>query len=154
MPHDLPSWKAKLREARAAALASMTPEEAAQREADDAARRGWRAERRAARAAEALLVNQRAFLGDTPEEIAARLGITSDGLRKRARRWGHVLVQREGFRRLSAWVANRHVWMLDTLTAETGLSRDKVLETILAAILGDPVAARRIVGAPVKRRAA
>ena len=149
MQPDAHSWRAKLRAGRLSALASLTEEEAAQRVADDAAERHARAERRAAKAAQAMLVNQRAALGDTPEEIAERLGVSVQALRKRARTWGHVLMQRAGFRHLSAWVADRHVRHLDSLAVEAGISREKALEQIVSAVLGDIVTARRIV-APAK----
>ena len=153
MQPEIPSWKVKLRASRIAALAALTPAEAAQRAADAAAARAERGERRAARAAQALHINQRIVLGDKPEEFAEHLGVTVDAVRKRARRWGHALMQRSGFRRLSAWVADRHVRALDALASDAGLSREKVLEEILAALLGDAIAARRIV-TPVKRSAA
>jgi hypothetical protein len=151
---DGAAWKSKLQAGRLAALASLTPEEAAQRAADDAAERRARAERKAAKAEQAALVNQRLALGDTPEEIAGRLGITLRALQARARTWGHALAQRAGFRRLSAWVAERHVRQLDALAAEAGLTREQALERIAAAILGDGVAARRIVQPAKKRQGA
>lgn len=153
MQPDVPLWKAKLRAGRLATLASLTPEEEAQRAADDAAERRARASRRAQKAAEALLVNQRAVLGDTPQEIAGRLDIGVAALRGRARRWGHALMQRAGYRRLSSWIADRHVRLLDALAVEVGLSREKVLEALLAAALADPLRARSMV-LPVKREAA
>jgi hypothetical protein len=154
MQPDAHSWRAKLRAGRLAALATLTPEEAAQRAEDDAAERRARAARRAAKAAQSVLVNQRAALGDTPEEIAGRLGISLRALQARARTWGYALAQRAGFRRISAWVAERHVRALDTLAVEAGIPREKALERIVAAVLGDLVAARRILGVSEKRRAA
>lgn len=150
---DVPTWKTKLRAGRLATLAGLTPVEEAQRAADDAAERHARAGRRAKKAAEALLINQRAVLGDTPQEISERLGIGVAGLRGRARRWGHALMQRAGYRRLSSWVADRHVRMLDALATDAGLSREKALEAILAATFADPLRARQMV-LPVKREAA
>lgn len=154
MQPDAHSWRAKLRAGRLAALATLTADEAAQRAADDAAERHARAQRRAAKAEQALLVNQRLVLGDTPEEIAGRIGVTLRALQARARTWGYALAQRAGFRRLSAWVADRHVRQLDALAAEAGMNREKALERIVAAVLGDLVASRRIVGVSEKRRAA
>lgn len=153
MQPDVPLWKAKLRAGRAAALASLTIEEEAERAAEDFAERHARASRRAARSGQALLVNQRTLLGDTPAEIAARLGIGVAALRARARRWGHSLVQRAGYRRVSAWIADRHVRALDALAAEAGLSREKALEALLAATFADPMRARQMI-VPVKREAA
>ncbi len=154
MAAEVSSWKERLRAARLATLASLTPEEAAERMAADAAERAARAERRGARIAKALLINQRAALGDKPQEIAARLGISMPALRARGRRWGHALVQRAGFRRLSAWVADRHVRALDALSADAGVSREKALEAILAAVLGEGATIARRIVAPAKKRAA
>lgn len=150
MQPEFPSWKEKLRIARASALASLTDEEVKAREADDAANRARRAANNAGRAAQALLVNQRLSLGDKPDEISARLDISLRGLQHRAKRWGHALMQRAGFRRLSAWVADRHVSALDRLAADTGLPRDKALERLLAAALADGGHIARRMIAPVK----
>ena len=154
MRPDAHSWRGKLRAGRLAALASLTAEEAAQRVADDAAERHARTERRAAKSAQAMLVNLGVALGYTPEEIASRLGISLRALQARARTWGFALMQRAGFRRLSAWVADRHVRALDALAVEAGISREKALEQIVSAVLGDAVASRRIVGVSEKRKAA
>lgn len=113
----------------------------------------WRATRsahRAKRAAEALLINQRAALGDTPQEIAQRLEITTKSLRDRSKRWGHALMQRAGFRRLHAWVADRHVTQLDKLAAEAGIPREKALERIIAAAFADGAFVARRIVTPVK----
>ena len=130
-----PTWREKMRAARRAALAALSPGEAAQRVADDMAAWAERSARREAKAAQALLVNQRVLLGDTPEEIAARIGITVRNLRHRARRWGHALMQRKGFRRLSVWVSSAHVETLDRLAAAWGVSREKALEELAATAL-------------------
>lgn len=135
---DTPTWKAKLRAARVAVLDALSPEESESRAAADLADREARAERRAARSAQALLINQRLSLGDTLDEIAGRLGITVGALRLRARRWGYALRQRKGFRWLSAWVSERHVATLDGLAASWGVSREKALEEVLS----DALAAR------------
>jgi hypothetical protein len=135
MSHEPPTWKTKLRAFRLTALASLTPEEAEARVAADRAEVAARALRREARAAQALLINQRAALGDTPEEIAGRVGISVAALRRRARRAGHFLAQRKGFRRLAAWVSNRHVETLDRLAATWGMSREKALEELIAGTL-------------------
>lgn len=113
--------------------------------------RATRAERRAKRAAESLLINQRVALGDTPIEIADRLEISLRALQRRAERWGHALRQRAGFRRLSAWVADRHVAGLDKLAADAGLSREKALERILAGALADGAHIARRMVTPAKR---
>lgn len=130
------SWKTKLRAARLSALESFTPDEEAERINAAAAERAERAERRAVKSAQALFINQRAAIGDTPHEIAARVGIGVAALRARARRWGHALTQRAGYRRLSSWVADRHVRVLDVIAADAGLSREKALEALVAAALG------------------
>jgi hypothetical protein len=140
-----------LRAARLATIALMTPEENAARIAADAARATGRTLRRRERVAQALLVNQRLSIGDKPEEISARLKISLRSLQRHAKRWGHALVQRAGFRRVSAWVADRHVTQLDKLALEAGVSREKVLERILADALADGAHIARRMVLPAKR---
>lgn len=140
MPREAPSWVRKLAAARAVALAAMTPEEVADRGAEIAAR----AARKAKRLADARLVHERSLAGDTPDEIAARLGIAPRNLFNRAKRWGIVLMRRRGFRWLSAWVSDHRIPALDCLAADLGVTRAAALERLLDAALAD--------GAHVARR--
>ena len=154
---EIPQWKSKLHAARLQALEALSPEERAERLHADAEELAARSERRAARSAQDLFINQRAALGDTPQEIAERLGIGVGALRARGRHSGHVLTQRAGYRRLPAWVATRHVRALDAIAADAGMSREKAVEALLAGLLGKGVTiAREMVPrakpAPVKRQ--
>ena len=143
MPREAPPWVRKLAAGRAAALASMTPEE----NADRAREALERVARRAKRLADARLVNELAQAGDTPDEIAAALGVTARTLFNRAKRWGIVLKRRKDFRWLASWVSESHVPALDCLAADLGVTRAVALERILeAALEGGAHVARRTLG--------
>ena len=138
-------WRTTLRAGRKAAVAAFTPDLLAQMRADNAARRAEREARRAAKLARASFVNQRLAHGDTPEELAASLGMGVNGVIALAQRDGHALMQRKGFRRLASWVSHRDVAALDALASESGVTREKMLGVVIADALasGAFVAKRR-----------
>jgi hypothetical protein len=131
MRREAPSWVRKLAAGRAAALAAMTPEEIAARQVEIKERIA----RRSKRLADARLVSERMQAGDTPDEIAAALGIAPRNLFNRAKRWGFTLMRRKGFRWLSSWVRESRIPALDCLAADLGVTRAVALERILDASL-------------------
>lgn len=88
-------------------------------------RQQWRVDR-------ALFISQRAWIGDTPEEIAGRLQISLASLREFCSRWGIALVQRKGFRRIGAWLDDRLVAALDAYAGAEGISREKAASELLS----------------------
>ena len=135
MPRDIPDWLLKEREAKAARMAALSPEERAARKAYHIKRMADRSQRRAERVKIALFINQRAMHGDKPEDIAKELGVTVGSLR--SRRWGHALLERKGFRRLPAWVCDGDVAELDDLAKDLGLSREKAFSLLIKVVLQD-----------------
>lgn len=136
MQHDpVALAKSELRKARSAALASLPVElrDALAREAED--RIAKRSERRRLRVARALFIAQRAILGDKPEEVAERLGISPWALRKFCSRWAVVMGQRKGFRRIGAWIDDRLVSALDAYAEAAGVSREKAASELLSNVL-------------------
>lgn len=151
MPPDLVARaKSELLKARIDALAALPAElrGALAREAKD--RIAQRSERRRLQVARALFVGQRLVIGDKPEEVAEKLKTSVGALRGFCSRWAVTLVQRAGFRRLHAWVADRHVTQLDKLAEDAGIPREKALERIISAAFADGAFVARRVVLPVK----
>jgi hypothetical protein len=87
-------------------------------------RQKWRVDR-------TLLINQRSDIGDTPEEVAGRLGISLASLRESCVRWGFALFQRKGFRQIGAWLRDRLVSVLDAYAAGARISREIAASELL-----------------------
>ena len=152
MPREIPEWLRLQREGAARAAEALTVEEAAERRAYWAERRAERSQKAAYRAKIALFVNQRLMHGDKPDEIAKETGVSLAALRKRARRWGHALFERKGFRRVTAWVRDSLVVELDAIAAEMEITRDKAFMLLVEDVLRDKAfIARRTLGLRQKK---
>ena len=150
MLREIPEWLRKEREAVAARVTAMSPEDAAARKEFYRERSADRARRKAARIEAAAFINQRLMLGDKPEEIAKALGVTVGALR--ARRWGHVLFERKGYRRVPVWLADRDVAELDAIAAEMGVAQTKAFCLLIEAVFQDRAfVARRTLGLRQKK---
>lgn len=153
--HDLPSYKAKLSEGRAAALARMTPEEIAQDALDRQERRARSVARKTELRARLARIIKMAMSGAKPSEIAVQEEISEVHLRKIKIDWGIPISSRDGKRRCFAWVRDDHFATAGAIAASNGIEPAEFIARILAAALADDAhVARRITGLRNKGSAA
>lgn len=154
-PSEVPSWRLKLAEARAAALASLTDDEREMRALAQSAAVIAGRQRKAKARARAAEINGFALDGLKPLEIALRLGLSVSKRRSHGgpscgrlntlkHLWGLIIEGRPGFRRLFAWIPDDSVAALEAMAADMGTSRGVALETLLKLMLcEDAFIARR-----------
>ena len=146
MSKPIPHYRIKFTEFRNLAWEAMSEADRAEYHADRIAQRDRSRARHLSRQNRMRLVHEMEISGSSSAEIAAALHISKQRLSALRRQWGLPPVGKSGFRRVAVWIKDDHAVAAGNIATEAGMSRDDFMQRVLAAILADTVAARRIAG--------
>ena len=134
-----------MKEAKAAAKATLMPDELEKMTAYQRAARERSDQRRAASAAKAKTICQLMFAGAKARDIAAAVGMPVRGVEAKCERAGIPFANRATETRVLVWCGDDLVEALDRMALDAGVGRARMLEDLLGAILeDDALIARRV----------
>ena len=144
-PDDIPFGVRVVKEAKAAAKATLMPDELEKMTAYQRAARERSNQRRAASAAKTRTICQMMFAGAKTRDIAAAVGMTVLGLETKCKKDGIPFANRATETRVFVWCGDDLVEALDRMALDAGVGRARMLEDLLGAILeDDALIARRV----------